>query len=155
MVQSARPHAAEASPTVGPAPIGRVHRRRSADVLESCVAGNASPPGGAVLDLRAPSPGSNTHPSGRRGVDRARSRRRDVGGTLAHRHPTSTLRPFEGTQVNILFRDGSRIDDCNLVSSGRNRLDNLWLFISGEDVFVPRADLVDIWQADSHRPRAA
>jgi hypothetical protein len=74
---------------------------------------------------------------------------------MAQQHPTSSLRPFEGTQVNIALRNGTRIDDCNLVSSGRNRLDNMWVFVSGEDLFVPRADVIDIWQAHTHRPHAA
>ena len=69
--------------------------------------------------------------------------------------PGGNLRVLEGRQVHIAFRDGTRIDDCQLVSSGRNRLDNLWLFTNGEDVFVPRADVIDIWQSHDDRPWAA
>jgi hypothetical protein len=67
----------------------------------------------------------------------------------------SNLRSIEGQQVNIALRDGTRIDDCNLVSSGCNRLDNLWVFVNGEDVFVARANVLDVWQTDNHRPWAA
>jgi hypothetical protein len=73
----------------------------------------------------------------------------------SHQHPTSILRPLEGTQVNISLRDGTRIDDCHLVSCGRSRLDNLWVFANGEDLFVPRADVVDVWGNDRNRARAA
>jgi hypothetical protein len=69
--------------------------------------------------------------------------------------PLTNLRSIEGRQVTIALRDGSRIDDCNLVSGGRNRLDNLWLFVNGEDVFVARADVIDVALAESPRPRAA
>jgi hypothetical protein len=65
------------------------------------------------------------------------------------------LRLIEGQRVSIALRDGTRIDDCDLVSSGRNRLDNLWLFVNGEDVFVARSDVVDLWQQSNDRPWAA
>jgi hypothetical protein len=65
------------------------------------------------------------------------------------------LRPIEGQQVSIALRDGTRLDDCDLVSSGRNRLGNLWLFVNGEDVFVARSDVVDLWQSSRDRPWAA
>jgi hypothetical protein len=79
---------------------------------------------------------------------------RDEGGTMTDKQ-TTKLRLIEGQQVNIALRDGTRLDDCNLVSSGRNRLDTLWLFVNGEDVFVPCSDVVDFWEADSNRPWAA
>jgi hypothetical protein len=69
--------------------------------------------------------------------------------------PMSNLRSLEGRQVSIALMDGSRLDDCSLVSIGRNRLDNLWVFVNGEDVFVPRSHIVDIWESSSHRPWAA
>ena len=65
------------------------------------------------------------------------------------------LRLIEGQRVSIALHDGTRIDDCDLVSSGRNRLDNLWLFVNGEDVFVARSDVVDLWQQSNDRPWAA
>ena len=66
-----------------------------------------------------------------------------------------SLRLIEGRQVSVALRDGTRIDDCSLVSSGRNQVENLWLFIHGEDVFIPTSDVVDVWVTDTSRPRAA
>jgi hypothetical protein len=63
----------------------------------------------------------------------------------------SKLRLIEGQQVTIALRDGTLIDDCNLVSSGRSCLDNLWLIVNGEDVFVACSDVADVWQA-SNKP---
>jgi hypothetical protein len=65
------------------------------------------------------------------------------------------LRLIEGQRVCIALRDGTRLDDCDLVSSGRNRLGNLWLFVNGEDVFVAHNDVVDLWQSNRDRPWAA
>ena len=74
---------------------------------------------------------------------------------MAEHTTTTNLRSYEGEQVNLALRDGTRLDDCNLVSGGRNRLDNLWLFVNGEDVFVARSDVVDLWQQSNDRPWAA
>ena len=57
-----------------------------------------------------------------------------------------TLTKVEGSQVSVALRDGTRIDDCNLVSSGRRRVKTLWLFADGEDVFVSIDDVVDLWE---------
>jgi len=71
------------------------------------------------------------------------------------KQPMSNLRSLEGHHVNVALLDGTRLDDCSLVSIGRNRLDNLWLFVNGEDVFVPRTQIIDIWESSNHRPWAA
>jgi hypothetical protein len=63
-----------------------------------------------------------------------------------------SLKSMEGRQVSVALRDGGRIDDCQLVSSGRCRLGSLWLFSNGEDVFVPLSDVIDVWEA--HWPQA-
>src|SRR4051812_5436553 len=76
------------------------------------------------------------------------------GGTMANQ-TVRKLHSIEGRQVNVSLRDGNRIDDCNLVSGGRTRVPNLWLFSNGEDVFVDLADVVDVWEADADGPRAA
>jgi hypothetical protein len=65
------------------------------------------------------------------------------------------LRVIEGRQVNVALRDGTRIDDCQLVSRGRGRVANLWLFTNGNDVFVPSSDVVDVCEANTDRLRAA
>ena len=64
--------------------------------------------------------------------------------TGERRHQLSSL---EGRQVNVALRDGLRIDDCQLVSAGRNRVASLWLFTDGADTFVALDDVVDIWEA--------
>jgi hypothetical protein len=53
---------------------------------------------------------------------------------------------FEGSQVSVSLRDGSRLDDCQLVSAGRTGTTTLWLFSNGDDVFVPQDDVVDLWE---------
>jgi hypothetical protein len=58
----------------------------------------------------------------------------------------TTLRILEGRQISLALRDGSRIDDCQLVSAGRTATETLWLFTNGDDVFVPLHDVVDVWE---------
>jgi hypothetical protein len=64
------------------------------------------------------------------------------------------LRLIEGHQVNVSLRDGTRLDDCQLVSRGRDRAPNLWLFTNGHDVFVDHDDIVDVWETSAHRSAA-
>ena len=54
---------------------------------------------------------------------------------------------FEGRQVCVALADGSRLDDCNLVSAGRGTAKTLWLVIDRIDAFLPKADVVAIWEA--------
>lgn len=54
------------------------------------------------------------------------------------------LHRLEGRAVHLSLVDGSRLDDVALVSA---RSLTLWIFDSGEDVFVPVADVVDVWPA--------
>lgn len=65
------------------------------------------------------------------------------------------LHSIEGRQVNVALRDGTRIDDCNLVSSGRSCVGSLWLFTNGEDVIVALDDVIDVWETHDIQPRAA
>ena len=60
---------------------------------------------------------------------------------------TKELHGLEGRQVSVALRDGTRIDDCQLVSAPRARTETVWLFSNGGDVFVGLADVVDIWEA--------
>jgi hypothetical protein len=76
------------------------------------------------------------------------------GGTVATLRGNS-LRSIEGRQVNVVLRDGRRIDGCELVSSGRHRVPKLWLFSDGEDVFVAFHDVVAVWEADNDQSQAA
>ncbi len=56
------------------------------------------------------------------------------------------LHVLEGRQVSVALRDGSRIDDCQLVSAPRARAATLWLFSNGADLFVDAGDVVDVWE---------
>jgi len=59
----------------------------------------------------------------------------------------TTVQVLEGRQVSLALRDGTRIDDCQLVSAGRTSTETLWLFTNGADVFVSFADVLDVWEA--------
>ena len=48
--------------------------------------------------------------------------------------------------MSIALADGSRIDDCALLSAGRSEDDRLWLYSNGADTFVSRAEVTDIWE---------
>jgi hypothetical protein len=61
------------------------------------------------------------------------------------------LRSLEGSPVYLSLVDGSRLDDVALVSA-RSR--TLWIFANGQDVFVPVADVVDVWPARPVRSAA-
>jgi hypothetical protein len=66
------------------------------------------------------------------------------------------LRALEGLRVSVALADGSRIDDCQLVSAGRGGQRTVWVHSNGIDVFVQRADLLDVWEpATSGRAWAA
>jgi hypothetical protein len=65
------------------------------------------------------------------------------------------LRSIEGRHVSVALRNGTRIDDCELVSGGRSRLVNLWLFANGHDVFVALGEVLDVWETHADRIQAA
>jgi hypothetical protein len=65
------------------------------------------------------------------------------------------LRLLEGRSVSVAFNNGTRVDDCLLVSAGRDRVATLWLFANGQDVFVASSDVLDVWEPRTHRFRAA
>jgi hypothetical protein len=71
------------------------------------------------------------------------------------RPKTADLRLIEGRDVTVSLRDGRRIDDCNLVSSGGARVGNLWLFSCGEDVFVALDDVIDVTEVRHPQAPAA
>lgn len=64
------------------------------------------------------------------------------------------IQALEGGKVCVALRDGSRIDDCQLVSAGRRRTRTLWLY-SGQDIFVPLNDVIDLWESRPVASRAA
>jgi hypothetical protein len=53
---------------------------------------------------------------------------------------------LEGRRVSLSLADGSRIDDCELVSAGHGA-GTLWLYGNGGDIFVPVAEVTDAWEA--------
>ena len=56
------------------------------------------------------------------------------------------IRLLEGRRVSVALRDGSRIDDGQLISALFRGAGNLWLFSNGRDIFVPVIDVVDLWE---------
>jgi hypothetical protein len=62
------------------------------------------------------------------------------------------LRRLEGSNVHLALADGSRRDDVMLVSAHGLRV---WIFDTGEDVFVPVAEVVDFWPAQRFGSSAA
>jgi hypothetical protein len=59
---------------------------------------------------------------------------------------TQVLHTLEGRQVSVALRNGSRIDDCQLVAAPRAGTATLWLFSNGDDLFVPAGDVTDVWE---------
>lgn len=53
---------------------------------------------------------------------------------------------LEGRQVGVALVDGSRLDDCQLVSAGHNGVRTVWLYTNGTDVFVAFGDVMDLWE---------
>ena len=59
---------------------------------------------------------------------------------------TGLIGHLEGRRVSLALVDGSRLDDCELVSAGHGTA-TLWLYVNGGDLFVPVADVTDAWEA--------
>ena len=59
---------------------------------------------------------------------------------------TRLIGHLEGRRVSLALTDGSRLDDCELVSIGHGA-ETLWLHVNGDDVFVPVAEVTDAWEA--------
>ena len=60
------------------------------------------------------------------------------------------LEELEGRRVSVALHDGSRIDDCQLVSGPRPDLDGLWLYTGGHDTIVPLDEVTEVWLAPDH-----
>jgi hypothetical protein len=54
------------------------------------------------------------------------------------------LRKLEGRPVYLALSDGSRLDRVSLVSARKTKL---WVFVDGQDVFLPVANVVDFYEA--------
>lgn len=59
-----------------------------------------------------------------------------------------SIRHLEGRHVSVSLYDGSRLDDCELVSAGRGAAATLWLHDGQDDRIVAAADVVDLWPND-------
>jgi hypothetical protein len=60
------------------------------------------------------------------------------------------LKELEGHRVSLALADGSRIDDCELVSVDRGRSGQLWVHANGSDAFVPLSKVSDVWEVKVH-----
>ena len=56
------------------------------------------------------------------------------------------LKELEGHRVNLALADGSRIDDCELVSVDGGQRGHLWVHANGNDAFVPLSEVSDVWE---------
>jgi hypothetical protein len=65
------------------------------------------------------------------------------------------LRRLEGRRVCLSLVDGTRIDECQLVSVAPTGRRTVWVYKNGEDAFIPIADICDAWEARSVPVRAA
>jgi len=52
------------------------------------------------------------------------------------------LQRLEGLGVCLALSDGSRLDDVSLVSA---RGSKLWVFDTGQDIFIPVEHVLDVW----------
>lgn len=70
-------------------------------------------------------------------------------------YETSWLNPLEGHQVSVTLRDGSRLDNCHLLSASRPGGQTVWLFLGGMDVFLPVAAIAACREASVTAPLVA
>jgi hypothetical protein len=56
------------------------------------------------------------------------------------------LKKLQGRLVGLALADGTRIDECQLVSVRKGSPNNLWVFVNGEDSFVSAAVVRDAWE---------
>ena len=54
------------------------------------------------------------------------------------------LRRLEGRHVSLRLADGSRIDDCELVSAGRRGAPTLWVHDGRDDRIILADDIVEL-----------
>jgi hypothetical protein len=56
----------------------------------------------------------------------------------------------------VALVDGTRLDDCWLVSQPRARsVGTAWIVHGGDDLFVPVEAIADVWEASGARCQAA
>jgi hypothetical protein len=67
-------------------------------------------------------------------------------GAMTNERVAEITTGLEGRHVSVALLDGSRIDDCELVSAGHHGMQSLWLYSNGADTFVPLGDVTDLWE---------
>jgi hypothetical protein len=66
------------------------------------------------------------------------------------------LAALVGRGVSVALVDGTRLDDCWLVSQPRARsVGTAWIVHGGDDLFVPVEAIADVWEASGARCQAA
>ena len=68
---------------------------------------------------------------------------------------TDQFRDFEGHRVSLSLVNGSRIDDCQMLSAARGPTENIWVFSNGVDRCVALSEVLDCWEVPPPRGRAA
>ena len=63
---------------------------------------------------------------------------------MTHDRLAVLTKGLEGCRVSLALVNGSRIDDCALISAGRG--DRLWVYSNGSDTFVPLDQVTDLWE---------
>jgi hypothetical protein len=61
--------------------------------------------------------------------------------------PRTTWHRYQGQRVSIALADGTLINDGLLISAGRRRVQTLWVFTEDADMFIPQANVAEMWLA--------
>jgi len=63
------------------------------------------------------------------------------------------LAALEGARVVLVLSDGSRLDDCEVVSAGRRRAKTIWVVAGEADLVIPLADVIGVMPTTTTRDR--
>ena len=61
------------------------------------------------------------------------------------------LRSLQGRRVTMALADGTRIDDCQLISAWHPAKGSVWVFSNGCDTFIPMELVCHVWEVVPHR----
>lgn len=64
---------------------------------------------------------------------------------------SARLQGLRGRQVGLVLADGTRIDECRLLSAGHPPTNTVWLVSDGADVLVRRDELMAVWEVTDPR----
>jgi hypothetical protein len=56
------------------------------------------------------------------------------------------LRDLEGRRVNLSLTNGSQLESVEVVSAGHGGLSSLWLELDGTDLFIEKAEILNIYE---------